>query len=65
MFSYIYAKIVNLENDSDELLIQNMPSSNDNEFQNENYENLDTIYQMYFDKYKNNDEVKKLYLNRW
>ena len=62
MFSYIYAKIVNLENDSDELLIQNMPSSNDNEFQNENYENLDTIYQMYFDKYKNNDEVKKLYL---
>ena len=62
MFSYIYGKIVKLEKDSDDLLIQNMPSSNDNEFQNENYENLDTIYQMYFNKFKNNEVGKILYL---
>ena len=62
MLSYIYGKIENLQNDSDDLLIKNMPSSSDNDFYYEYYEQLDTIYQMYFNKFKMNEKGKKLYL---
>ena len=63
MFSYIYGKIINLENDTDETLLKNMPSSKeDQEFIYEKYEKLDTIYQMYFWKNKEKESGKKSYL---
>ena len=63
MYSYMYGKIINLENDKDETLLKNMPSKiEDHEFINEQYEKLDTIYQMYFRKNKEKESGKKTYL---
>ena len=63
MFSYIYGKVINLENDSDEILLKNMPSSKEEqEFIYEKYEQLDTVYQMYFRKNKEKESGKKSYL---
>ena len=63
MLKYIYGKIINLDSDSDDNLLKNMPSKKeDSEFEIEKWENLDTLYQMFFKKKKEKEEGKKSYL---